>query len=153
MVAGTLSVMGVLLVVGKLTLVPLSHLLRLLAFCCVVLLLVPFRFTATRLGLEPFEWVLLNVLGIGPLIVSGALMLNWGLHGPTHCDTLRILRASHTDLFYRVELEDGRFAAFPSALEFASDPPGQLHARSLHICTARGLLGADVVTSRELLDH
>ena len=52
MALGIILGLAALLLVGKLTLVPLSHLLRALAPCCAVLLLVPFRFTAIKLGLE-----------------------------------------------------------------------------------------------------
>lgn len=151
MAAGIIVGLGAGLWIGKLTLVPLGTLLRAAAFCCVVLLLIPFRFTATKLRLERLEWVLLNVLGIGPLVFSAALSSNYFIHGRERCRTHRIDQAAYSELFYRVELEGGSFSAFPGAREFQVDPEEQLNARRLRICTSRGALGADVVTRRELL--
>jgi hypothetical protein len=153
MAAGIIVMLAALLLLGKLTLVPLLHLLRALALCCVLLLLIPFRFTAHRLGLERLEWVLLNVLGIGPLVFSTGLALNFLVHGEERCATHGIVGATFSELFYRVELEGGHFSAFPGAREFQTDITEQTDARSMRICTARGLFGADVVTERALLDH
>ena len=153
MALGIILGLAALLLVGKLTLVPLPYLFRAMAPCCVALLLIPFRFTAVRLGLERFEWVLLNVLGIGPLVFSAALLLNFLVHGQERCGVYGITRAARSELFYRVELEGGRFSAFAGAREFQADISEQAAARSVLICTAQGLLGADVVTRRELLAY
>jgi hypothetical protein len=151
MAVGVIAGLGIGLWLGKLTLIPLSTMLRALAFGCVILLLIPFRFTAGKLGLERLEWVLLNVLGIGPLGFSVALLLNYFVHDTERCARYAITRAAYSDLFYRVELEGGHFGAFPGAREFQFDMAEQKDARSVRFCTARGLLGADVVTARTLL--
>lgn len=153
MALGVIITLAVMLWVGKLTLVPLDLLLRSLALCCVVLLLVPFRFTAYRLGMERLEWVLFNVLGLGPLVFSGLLLLNFLWHDAPDCAMHTIEHSSQTSLFYRVELEDGGFSAFPGAREFNASDGSLVRARTLRICTARGALGPAVVVERELVDH
>ena len=151
MALGMIGTLAALLLVGKLTLVPLSTLLRTLALCCVVLLLIPFRFTAYRWGMERFEWILFNVLGLGPIVFSGALLLNFFWYQEPMCRTHAILRSTQTALFYSVELEGDAFAAFPGAREFGASEGKLIRAKAVSLCTARGILGADVVVRRDLL--
>lgn len=67
---------------GPRTLVPGQLLVKLLVVCGLVTLLLPYRSTGLRLGMERFEWFLFNLLALGPTLSGLILWSNLAIHGP-----------------------------------------------------------------------
>lgn len=149
MVAGVLLGLGSLLTLGKLTLVSMEVLLRLLAGCCLVGVLIPWRWTGAAWGFERLEWHLFLIMGVGPTVFAALLTVNRTFHGPLLNEPYVIHDIVSTGYVWRVHLVDDALEERPGAREFYGSPaatPGD----TLWIVTARGALGMPVVVERRV---
>lgn len=151
MVFGVVLTLAVFWSLADLVFASRADLLRLLVLCSGLVLLLPFRWTGRRLGMERLEWVLFHVLGIGPFLFAGILGINFLLHDAPVCSTHAILGSARSAWYHRLELADGAFAEPPGVRRFEVEKIGRPWPDSLRICTARGVLGLEVVVERSLI--
>lgn len=144
MALGILSTVVALLTWGKEVLQPVPVLLRALAGCCLVGLVLPYRWTGALLRLDRAEWRLLWALGIGPTLFTLGSGMHRYLHGPVTCTEHRVVHVLATGFIWRIELEDGTLADHPLAREHYLDP-GLVPGDTCRICLARGLFGGAVM--------
>ena len=130
---------------------PRWDLVRVLVVCSVVGLLLPYRWTGARLRMEKLEWVLVNVLGVGPWLFTLLLAINLLFHGPVTCTTHKVAGVYRGFWSVQVELADEAFAEHPHVLRFDPARMEAAHMDSLHICVADGVLGPRVLVRREQL--
>ena len=71
-----------LLWLGRRTFIDLPIALRWMAGLCTVGTLLPYGWSGLRLGMEKLEWLLFNVVAVGPLGLSAMLAINHYVHGP-----------------------------------------------------------------------
>ncbi|MEM9022917.1 MAG: hypothetical protein AAGB22_04200 [Bacteroidota bacterium] len=154
MLAGLFVGLFSLVFVGGRTLISPIFLSRVVAFSCVVGLLVPLRWYARWFDLGKLEAFLLNVLGFGPLLCSLLLWTNFGIR-------LEYRDAEHAVLAYEYRaggfpsepeiiftLKDSAYHAYEEFRRFSllEASPGIARTRFLRYRTARGLWGYWVVT-------
>jgi hypothetical protein len=150
---GTTMAVGILVLlvsfwsVGQLTFIGFLTLSKVFATLAVIGNLLPYAWSGLRLGMEKLEWLLFNVLAVGPLVLSALLWVNYAITGEER-DYAVYLRPRYSvvahwratgELPRNVELD---FAHLPydEVVRLAKDSKA-----AGHLVVARGCLGYDVV--------
>lgn len=145
---------------GGKTLVSFAFLSRLLAFCCLAGLLIPMRLYSRWLGMNKLASFLFNVMGIGPLLCSILLWLNFFITADTRQETHRITQAKlvtavyfdNAGVVFTLEgdayKENEEFRRIGITLENAQ----LIYGKTLRITTAEGLLGYRVLLEIEVAE-
>lgn len=82
MVTGIIVGLVAVIILGSLTFIGYDALLRWFLLFAFAGNLLPWRLGGGRLGMERLEWFLFNLLAVGPILLSAALLLNFSVHGP-----------------------------------------------------------------------
>lgn len=81
MVAGIIVGLAAVTILGSLTFIGYDALLRWFLLFAFAGNLLPWRLGGGQLGMERLEWLLFNLLAVGPILLSAALLLNYCVHG------------------------------------------------------------------------
>lgn len=106
--------------VGQLTLIAYTELFRWFALLSFAGNLLPKRWYAKRFGMEPLEWFWFNLLAVGPMIFSAALLLNFLVHGPERKLLVQGGRNFDLHAYWQQNRELPPHLPWPS--DFGSDP-------------------------------
>ncbi len=127
-------------------------------FCVLGLLLFPLRVYQRFLGINAFETFLFNVMGVGPLIFSTLLWVNFLFHSPAeeevHGIEARDFIGQMLNPVFEFELEGNAFEEFPAYRRFQvepADPQKLQEVKKIRYRTAKGALGYRVMLEREPL--
>jgi hypothetical protein len=139
-----------LLWVGYRTVVDTWTIVRGLALFSFVGALLPYAHSGLRMGMERLEWMLFNVLAVGPLLMSLLLWANLLVHQAPVCSEHGMLSDAKVQL--PDEGEGPREVVFARHgwLEMRGEETG---AGAYRLCVAKGCLGFWVVTERKVISH
>ncbi len=145
---------------GGKTLVSFAFLSRLLAFCCLAGLLIPMRLYSRWLGMNKLASFLFNVMGIGPLLCSILLWLNFFITADARQETYSIAQAKLVTAVYFDDasvlftLERDAYKENPEfrRIGITSENVPLIYGKTLRITTAEGLLGYRVLLDIEVVD-
>lgn len=155
---GTLMGVGVFVaLVSALTVVPwtlidISALLRVFVGLCFIGNLLPYAHSGLRLGMEPLEWFLFNLLAIGPLVTALLLWANYLFHGPVASAEHAVSQVEDHGTYLTYTFSDGFLEDHWMARSNYRDWP-DAHGRLLRVSTAKGLLGYEVVVRKQRAGH
>ncbi len=143
--------------VGSWTMLGWGFLARgLTLFCILGLVLFPWRLYQRFIGINAFETFLFNVMGVGPLLFSLLLWVNFLFHGPPREETLNIEERTFVGQMlnpvYRYELEGGAYEDKPEYRRFAFEPEKEkllANAQRVEYRTAEGFFGVRVMLERK----
>lgn len=82
MAFGIFTVLATVIFVGPRTFIENGKMFRWFALFAFVGNLLPYAHSGLRWGMARLEWLLFNLLAVGPLVLSAALVLNLLVHGP-----------------------------------------------------------------------
>lgn len=159
MLIGLFFGLASLVIAGNKTLVSFGFISRVLAFCCCLGLLIPMRFYMKWLGLDRLEAVLFNVMGVGPIICSTLLWMNFLIRTDQQSEVYPVLSreliggAYFQDITVAFTLADSAWADYPEVRRFevTEDNVNIINGREVKITVATGLLGYRVLVGNEVL--
>ena len=137
--------------VGPRTLVEAELLVKLLVVCGLAMLLLPYRATGLRLGMERFEWFLFNVLALGPTLSGLVLWSNMVFHGPEAVGEARLGQAIVMELAADGGPAERITLPWPGEQRFSRDDRTAPGIRGWRAGVARGWTGHAVVVRMELV--
>ena len=145
-------------VIGLITVLNMYDFTRIIAFFCLSGLLIPLRFYRKYLSIDKLEVVFFNIMGVGPIIFSFLLLLNFFTAGPHRIETYEIVAKEALDsslhggkTFYRVTLEDDALERYPTLRRI--DPvehnfyPANTNRMNFEFST--GIIGWDILHGKE----
>ena len=159
MLAGLFLGLMSLAYVGNKTLVSFGFISRVLAFCCCFGLLIPMRFYMRWLGLDRLEALLFNVMGVGPLLCSTLLWLNFLVRTDRQTEIYPVVSkelisgAYFQDITVSFTLADSAWAEYPEVrrFEITEDNITIINGMEVKITVATGFLGYVVLVDNEVL--
>lgn len=143
--------------IGLQTLLNVYDFTRFIAFFCLIGLVIPFRFYRKWFKIDQLEIVLFNVMGVGPLVFSTLLLVNYFSAQTVRTEKHRIVRIESLDsslhggkLFYRIYLENDAYDRYPSLrrIDPLIDNFYPSSTRIIQFELAKGWLGWDVIYSK-----
>lgn len=140
------------------TLMPVIEMLRIVVVCLFAGLVIPQKFYRKYLVMGPWATVLLNVLGVGPILVAllgwgnylladEAIPMRWKIHQyKVHTEQADYLESAYVE----VVIDDPNTRKFPALAHFENHEfdPEATHVR---MEVATGYFGVRVLKSRELV--
>lgn len=137
---------------GHLTMVTAKDLSKFLVACCVIGMLIPWKYYRDRMQLENLEIFLFNLLGVGPILCSLMIWSNFLFHSNPQKKILQIedqeiLRDELPRMIVVYHLKDGIMNEFEEFRRFDLNQTNLklLNADGMILETAEGGLGFGVV--------
>lgn len=144
---------------GKYTLISFIELTKFLSFFCLVGLLIPMKIWEKYLGIKNVEVIMFNILGIGPIVVSALLILNFSFRQKEETKTYAVEHFEREYTFFQdypvilYTLENNIYHDQPNCRSMEIKPGDVITspAKYIKITTAKGFLGYDVFILNEAL--
>lgn len=137
---------------GKMFITPIE-LSKIVAFFCLVGLLIPLKFYRKWFKIERIEGFLLSVFGIGPLAFSSLLWLNFLWVENRSTEQYAIVDAEITTDFIATitfQLQDDALMEYPEFRRFEITNKELLNGTTVSYQFAEGILGYRVVKDRQV---
>ena len=156
---GVLVGLATLVYVGHHTMVSLTFLARLVTGCLLVGLLIPFKLYNRWFELNRLEFVILNLMGVGPILCALLLWANFLFHSDVEVQTYNIIEAQLEEEDFPAQihvvfkLEDGALEDFIEYRRYEVLPDNQeiVSATQFRIKTATGLFGYPVMLNKQVI--
>lgn len=145
--------------VSKYTLIEAQLMWRLIVFCSVILLVLPYKWYRDTLKMERLEVVLANVLGLGPLTVGLLFWLNFLIVDNRRIEVYEIVDVDHIGTGFSPHDVKIHFADSALAKEEglriidSAEQPEIWDADYIMYDVARGLLGFTVIREIKYLSR
>jgi hypothetical protein len=151
MLVGLFIGFGAVIWLANQTIITLWEISRYLLFACCFLLVIPYRIYRDELHLERLEVILVNVLGVGPLLIALLLTVNFLVLTERKVVTyevekVNVLRSGFSSGNVRLEYKNGGMDDLLSLRTFdVNNYPKALYAKTVTYKMGHGILGYDVV--------
>lgn len=143
--------------VSKYTVIETHLMWRLIIFCSVILLVLPYKWYRDTLKLERLEVVLANVLGVGPLVVGILFWLNFLITDSPRVETFKVVDIEQIGIGFsphdiKLHFADSALKEEDGLRIFdAVEKPEVLDADFVRYRTASGLFGFTVIKDIEFI--
>lgn len=153
----TLMLIGLFLGFGSVvwlanqTIITLWQISRYLLFACCFLLVIPYKIYRDKFHLERLEVILVNVLGIGPILIAVLLALNFLVLTEREVvtydvESVNVLKSGFSYGNVRLEFKNGEMSDLISLRTFdVNNYPKARYAKTATYEIGHGILGYDVV--------
>tara|TARA_Y100000768_G_scaffold324065_1_gene260699 strand:- start:25 stop:612 length:588 start_codon:yes stop_codon:yes gene_type:complete len=140
MIGGLFSGLFIILFVGIPTVLSLYELSRLLAFFSLTGLLIPFKFYRKYLDIDQLEIVFFNIIGVGPIVLSVLLLLNYFIVLSTTEEIYSVKKVEllensllNSGVYYRLEFDQDELIEYPNFRKFHYGEDGFLPSKTRYV--------------------
>jgi hypothetical protein len=144
--------------IGSIMLISIFSLIKLLLFCCLIGFFIPRIIYREKWGLKQVEWLMLNLIGFGPLLGSLFLVSNYVCKSESYIEKHAIENiyvdksGFPASLFVLYDLENNAYEHFPEFRRMELLSEQYLKADTLTLSKAKGLFAFEFVLDVKVVE-